>query len=229
VLFKTEEERLMAQKEFKLKQQQTYVLPYGVERAAAFDKAAAQAEIRKRHNLKMEDKILLFAGTLDYAPNAQAVTLLYEKIEPLLRTKLSNFKILICGRNQFPEYGYLKKLHNENIIQAGQVPDIETYFTVTDVFLNPVQNVHGVQTKLFDALNFNLNVVSFKKAANEVPAYLHQKVFMSGEGDYEGFVQNVLATLTVTFDTPEAFYQEFSWERIVANFVTHLKNQEAST
>jgi hypothetical protein len=228
VLFKTEAERILSQAAFKLKTQQTYVLPYGIEPAGNFDKTAAQAEVRERHEIKRAEKILLFAGTLDYGPNAEAVTLLYQKIEPLLRQQLTAYKILICGRNEFPEYGYLKKLENSNIIYVGLVENMDTYFAAADVFINPVQNVHGVQTKLFDALNYHLNVVSFSNAAKGLPDYLLSKVFITPERDYEAFVHNTVLALKPTFATPEAFYNDFSWKTIAAGFATYLNESAAS-
>jgi glycosyltransferase involved in cell wall biosynthesis len=228
VLFKTEAERILSQAAFKLKTQQTYVLPYGIEPAGNFDKTAAQAEVRERHEIKTAEKILLFAGTLDYGPNAEAVTLLYQKIEPLLRQQLTAYKILICGRNDFPEYGYLKKLENSNIIYAGLVENMDTYFAAADVFINPVQNVHGVQTKLFDALNYHLNVVSFSNAAKGLPDYLLPKVFITPENNYEAFAHNTVLALKPTFATPEAFYNDFSWKTIAARFATYLNEYAAS-
>lgn len=222
VIFKTEEEKEFAAREFTLKEANCYVLPYGIEDARPYNRKEGRKFLLEKYGVKEEEKIMLFAGTLDYQPNADAVEKIYSQIEPLLRQKLQTFKILICGRNKFPAFAYLKEFKNDNIIQAGFVENIAPYFTGADVFINPVQNIHGVQTKLFDALNYNLNVVCFEAAAKELPSYLGKKVFVSGDNDFGSFVDNIVQSLKHNFDTPEEFYTDYSWNNIVKNFVSHL-------
>ncbi|MGN6401931.1 MAG: glycosyltransferase family 4 protein, partial [Flavisolibacter sp.] len=156
-----------------------------------------------------------------------AVKKIYFQIEPLLRQKLSAFKILICGRNKFPAFAYLKELKNDNIIQAGFVENVAPYFAGADVFINPVQNVHGVQTKLFDALNYNLNMICFKAAAKELPSYLDDKIFVSDNNDFDSFADNIVQSLKHNFDTPEKFYTDYSWSNIVKKFAMYLKQNHS--
>lgn len=219
VLFKTTSDRSYAVSQYALPPSKTYLLPYGVERSAGFDKDAAKKTLAQKHGFSPDDKILLFAGTLDYEPNAEAVQLLVEQIEPLLLQKLTAFKIMICGRN---ESAILPVPLNDNVIYAGLVEDIQSYFAAADCFLNPVQNVHGIQTKILDALNYGLNVVCFAKAAENLPAYLAPKLFAVTEGDYAGFTNAIVPALSATFDTAEAFYEDFSWEANITDFVNHL-------
>jgi hypothetical protein len=221
-IFKTEEEKEFAIKSFKLKEANCYILPYGIEDARPYNKKESRKFLSDKYGIKEEEKIILFAGTLDYQPNADAVESIYFKIEPLLRQKLSAYKILICGRNVFSAFAYLKEFKNDNILQAGFVENIEPYFAGADVFINSVQNVHGVQTKLFDAFNYNLNTVCFEATAKELPPYLDKKIFISGDNDFDSFADRIVQSLTPNFDTPEEFYTDYSWSNIVREFVNHL-------
>lgn len=222
VVFKTEKEKNIAVQHFHLKRTNCYVLPYGIEDARPYSKIENRKFLSEKHGITNEEKIIVFAGTLDYEPNADAVKKIYFQIEPLLRQKLSAFKILICGRNKFPAFAYLKELKNDNIIQVGFVENVVPYFDGADVFINPVQNVHGVQTKLFDALNYNLNVVCFKAAAKELPSYLKDKIFVSVDNDFDSFADNIVQSVKHNFDTPEEFYTDYSWSNIVKKFVNYL-------
>lgn len=223
VLFKNEQEKQTALANFGLEEKNCYVLPYGVEKPKHYAKEECRKKLSEKYGFSKDEKIILFAGTLDYAPNAQAVKSIYLTIEPLLRQQLNTFKILICGRNQFPAFAYLKELKNDNIIQTGFVKDIETYFGAADVLINPVQNIHGVQTKIFDALNFNLNIVCFDVAIKEMPSYLSQKLFVTDNGDFNSFTNNIINALNYNFATPGEFYNDFSWKNIIKKFVNYLQ------
>jgi len=229
VLFKTREEKEQAIKNFRLKAANCYVLPYGIEKAKPFNKEKSRRFLQEKYGIKADEKIILFSGTLDYAPNANAVQQIYDTLEPLLRKTLPAFKIVICGRNRFQAFAHLKQLKNDNIIQAGFVDAMENYFAGADAFINPVQIVHGIQTKLFDALNYNLNVVCYEAACKELPSYLKTKIFSTASNDYEAFVNNIIKALTYNFDTPDAFYLDYSWKNIIANFAAYLNtNQPAA-
>ncbi|MGZ3895438.1 MAG: glycosyltransferase family 4 protein [Flavisolibacter sp.] len=222
VLFKTEKEKKFALTSFGLKSKNCYVLPYGIEAVKDLNKVAARAFLSKKYGIKEDEKIILFAGTLDYAPNAEAVEKIYRVIAPLLEQKRVACKILVCGRNRFPAFGYLKKLKSAHVIQTGFVPDIAPYFSGSDIFIAPVGNIHGVQTKIFDALNYRLNVVCFASAAEDLPHYLDHKLFVAKDRDYEDFTDNLIKGLNDTFATPEVFYQEYSWNHIINKFVNYL-------
>jgi polysaccharide biosynthesis protein PslH len=225
ILFKSDADKIFAIEQLRVSPAKCYTLPYGIEETVHVDKTAARIFLQNTYNILPEEKILLFAGTLDYQPNADAVECIYNVIEPLLKKEVLKYKIIICGRNVFHSYSYLKNLQNSNIIQAGFVEEIATYFAGADVFINPVQNLHGVQTKLFDALSFNLNVVVFKEAAVNLPAYVNEKVFVSSNGDYGEFSRKIVAATKMNSDTPGAFFTDYSWESIVKKFVNFLEKK----
>ncbi|MDB5196745.1 MAG: glycosyltransferase family 4 protein [Flaviaesturariibacter sp.] len=219
VLFKTTADKAYALREYGLQASKTYVLPYGVEGLPTINKTAAKKILEQKHGIQPNEKLLFFAGTLDYAPNAEAVNLIIEHIEPLLQQKLPAYKIIICGRNK----NHLSFDNNSNIVYVGLVENIHPYFAAADCFISPVRNVHGIQTKILDALNYGLNVICFSKASENFPPYLSPKLFPVAESDYAGFADAIVQSLSATFDTAEAFYEEFGWEVIVKNFVNHLE------
>jgi glycosyltransferase involved in cell wall biosynthesis len=226
VLFKTKRELSWAMKRYKLQKQRCYVLPYGVEPADNNPTETQRGRdfLEDKHDISPGTSILLFTGTLDYQPNADAVEWIYKDLEPALRQTSLKFKILICGRNKFLSYAYLKELKNENIVQVGFVDEIDLYFRGADAFINPVRNIHGIQTKILDALNYNLNIVCFEKAVDELPDYLKPKLFVSPIDNLAKFVELVSKAIESRIDTPIRFYKDYSWKNIVANFAMHLQH-----
>lgn len=227
VLFKTEKDKNYAVRNYHLPERKTYVLPYGINKKKV-DKQKSRKLLEEKYCLQPNEKILLFAATLDYEPNADAVAAIYEWMAPHLCKHLPcPFKIILCGRNKFKQFAYLKQYQHTHVIQAGFVKDIEPYFCGADVFINPVRKVYGVQTKLFDALSYNLSAVAFYESATGLPQYvLDKKLFLANTG--EEFISQIENALHQTNETPSEFYDDFLWENIVNRFAMHLKSLEKS-
>jgi glycosyltransferase involved in cell wall biosynthesis len=215
VFFKTEADIKTAKEKFDLKAEKLFLVPYGVEEKKGVNKAVAKTIIRQRHGIEAEDKILLFAGTLDYAPNADAVVSIAKKLIPLLNEKSFRYKIIVCGRNRFKEFAYLNALQNEQLIMAGETADMETYFESADVFINPVLSGGGVQTKTMDALSYHLNVVCFTAKAAGING-AENKVFPVMDNDWNSFASAVVAASQRTTPTPHTFIEKYNWRTIAA-------------
>lgn len=225
VLFKTEQDKAFAIRHFAIAKEKSFVLPYGINRKSIPDKKTSRQFLEQTYHIAPDETILLFAGTLDYLPNAEAVTAIYQHVLPLLCREMQRFRIIICGRNKEARFDYLKKYRHEQVIQAGFVEDMAFYFSGADVFINPVQKVFGVQTKIIDAIASALNVVAFEEAGAGLPSYLlNEKLFLAGMNRYDDFVQKIREAVSVRKPTPEHFYEEFHWKKIVSNFAERLKS-----
>lgn len=215
VFFKTERDLKIAQEKFGLKTSKLSFIPYGVEEKGAKNKAEAQKIIRFRHGLNDTEKILLFTGTLDYAPNADALVDIHEKLIPLLNKDAFSYKIIVCGRNCFKEFSYLNHLQNEHLILADDVYDVENYFAAADVFINPVLSGGGIQTKTMDALSYHLNVVCFASKAVGISA-AENKLFVVNDGDWTSFASAIILALKESTPTSAAFFETYNWRSIAA-------------
>lgn len=225
VLFKTVADQTYALQHFSLAEEKTHLLPYGVNAAPGKDRKECRGFLEETYHIAPDEKILLFAGTLDYGPNAEAVSAIYQQLTPLLCQHRAKFKILICGRNKLASFSYLKNLQHENVIQAGFVPDIALYFGGADVFINPVRKTFGVQTKIVDAMAMHLNVVAFEQASAGLPLYLlNKKLFLARKNRYDDFVQKILEAVHEEEPTPAIFFEDLNWNVIASNFSKRLKS-----
>lgn len=194
-LFKTEADKQLAIAKFKLNPTRCTIQLYGIDpEEVTPNKNLARSIISKRHNIKDDEKILLFSGTLDYAPNAKAVENIYTEIAPRLTSDNQKVKIIICGRNKDKNFQYLKDLSHPTIIQAGEVEDINQYFAAADVFINPVLLAAGIQTKMIDALSIGCPVVCFNQTALP-PEYKisDKRIFTTENDNWDIFYQNILS------------------------------------
>lgn len=220
ILFKTEEDRNHAVENFGITEDKCLIVPYGIE-----EPTPAQEDIRTKHRIKEDEKLLLFAGTLDYEPNAEAVKNIYEKLVPQLEQLGTSYKVLICGRNKFPSFQYLKNYIHANVVQAGEVEDIAPYFQSADVFINPVLSGGGVQTKIIDALAHNCNVVAFDRCLQGIDSSVAaNKIASVADGDWKSFAQSIQQMQQHKEPTPPGFFHKYSWRSIIANIAPKIRH-----
>lgn len=221
--FISPEDQDFAIRNFGLAPQKCAVITYGIEQKGIplpFDKAALKMSL----GFQESEYLLLFNGTLDYAPNAQAVLNLIDKIVPLLSSHLEHYKIVITGSKAGKELQRQLKGH-PSIVFKGFVEDIDLYYRAADLFLNPVTNDSGVKTKVIESLANNCTVVSFAAGAAGIPKEVcADKLLSVANGDYEAFSREVVAQLKKEHpSTPPAFYECFNWDNIAQKAATLIQ------
>jgi polysaccharide biosynthesis protein PslH len=126
------------------------------------------------------------------------------------------YKIIICGKGLPPAMNALKEYAAKNIIYTGFVEDISLYFKGADVFINPVTEGGGIQTKLVEALGYNLNVVSTHQGSLGMsPAITGNKMKVVEDNDWKSFAAAMAETNNTT-DIPASFFDHFYWENIAS-------------
>lgn len=213
IFFKTEKEKNFAVEHFALDPKNSIVVPYGTVAGRKSEKDEAKALLLQRHGIHTGTGLLLFAGTLDYRPNAQALTALKKKVIPLLNKTGLPYKIIVCGRIVDEAFSYLRNIQDPNLLYAGNVADIASYFAAADAFLNPVVTGGGVQTKMVDALGFNLNVVCFDGMQEGIKG-ADAKIFTAPQNDWQAFTTAIGYALNKNEPTPAAFFEYHNWTNI---------------
>lgn len=178
------------------------------------DKIEAGNIVRKEHQIKEDEAIILFNGALNYGPNANAVKDIIENINPLLLA-YSDFKyrIIICGKGLPKEFNELKNI--QNVIYTGLVPDIELYFKAADIFINPVLGGGGIKTKLVEALGFGTTSISAKTGS--LGCNLEacgDKLVVIKDNDWDAFAKAIVQKLQQPIQTPDSFYKQYYWGNI---------------
>lgn len=227
VLFKTPEDREFAIRHFGLTAVKSIVIPFGLNRAAIplyAEKENAVSLIRKRHDINLNDKILLFTGTLDYQPNANALMILIKEIIPILSLITKQpFKVLVSGRIIYPEYLHLLELHHEHYIYAGDIEDPENYLLAADVFLNPVTEGGGIKVKTMEALAYNLPVISTQHSARGIDlSLIGKKLKVCADNDWPAFCHLITEAWGEETETPPEFYKHYHWNQVILPFLEKI-------
>ncbi len=219
ILFKSVEEMQWGIRHYRVDPGSCMVLPYGIARATPPDRDEAKKIISRRHGIAPGRKILLFAATLDYPPNREAVKAIQAELVPRLGPD-PGYHILVCGRGM-KEAAAMAGIP---LTIAGQVEDIEQYYGVADAVINPVQWGGGVQTKNTDALARHCNLVCFTSMADpELLAAAPGKIFPCPDGDWDGFVRQIASAVSREEPTPDLFFEQYSWEAIIDKLVQRIE------
>jgi glycosyltransferase involved in cell wall biosynthesis len=210
--FKTEEEKNFAIRVYALQEDKCGTIPYGVNSVRMIPDAAQKIKVQYQIT---NEHLFYFNGTLDYAPNREAVERIIDTIHPFLQARSLDFTILISGKNLSPQL--LQKIETvKNIVYLHYVDDVNLLYQASTLFLNPVINDSGVKTKLVEALTNNCTVISAKSGATGIPKDVcGPKLIITRDGDWPAFVAAMLENLSPkTNDISTGFLAYFSWPNI---------------
>ena len=208
-----DEDREYAIREFGLRPEKCITMTYGIEwdRIPTAERiSACREEIRTRYQAGPGETLLFFNGAFNYRPNLKALRIIMDTLNPLLQEQTRFlYKIIICGRDIPAEISNQKL---PNLIFAGFVDDIDSYFQGTDIFLNPITEGGGIKTKLVEALGNNLNAVSTRTGAIGIdPSWCNGKLLLCEDGDWVEFVNLILQASSYKADIPKAYFDQFYW------------------
>jgi polysaccharide biosynthesis protein PslH len=227
VFFKTNEDIQFAIDNGMVKKENAVLVPFGIEiKEMPSDKAEQKKRIYTRHDIPDGATLIFFNGTLDYQPNADALSFILNEINPLLlEDKSFDYRILICGRGLASSFNELKDFADKNIIYAGFVDDVYAYFKAADIFINPVVTGGGVKTKVVEAMGYGTTVVScISGAAGIEISVCGEKIKVVPDNDSGAFITAIKQIKNDPVETPASYYNFYFWGNIVKKLQVLFKN-----
>ena len=194
------------------------IIPYGIYHTTiptAAEKIEAAKSIRTIHSINENELLFMFNGTLDYAPNVDAVKVMMKEIIPQARLTNFAFKIILCG-NRIEADLQKELIAFPEIMYAGYVADIDLYMKGCDAFIQPSAFATGIKTKLVEALANDLFVITTESGARGLQfEYLHQKMKVIKDNDINGFIKSMQEIENKNNShTPADFFNQFYWQNI---------------
>lgn len=222
IFFISEEERDFAVSQWKIDSRKCLEVTFGVDVQQSPVKTESRKPVAAYHRIADDEKILLFNGLLSYAPNLAALITILNDINPyLLREKKFHYKILICGKGLPASMNELKDYADKNIIYAGFVNDIESYFKAADLFLNPVQAGGGIKTKMVEAIGLGTTVISTETGAVGIHrAACGDKLVVVPDDNWQKFADEIITNKSYTSPTPPEYYQHYYWGNVIERALT---------
>lgn len=232
--FTTDQDRQIAIDKFNLSPDKCYLKPYGIDETVLVKPDRKEREgVLARHGINPDDKVFMYFGVLKYLPSIESLSIIIDEIRPRLQKILGdNFKILICGGGLSKEYQHrFDDLRKENIVYAGFVDDINEYIRSSDVVMNPALQGGGIKSKVIEAIGQNKPVVSTAMGATGIDmSVCGSKLQVVVDNNWNQFASTLINALTITDNTPQVFYDKYSWQGIAKNvydiLLASISNQE---
>lgn len=160
---------------------------------------------------------LYFAGRLDYLPNRQGVLWFYQRVWPLVRSRLPEVKWFVVGDS--PELLGPALRRDPGIVLTGQVESTEPYLHPSTLVVVPIALGGGTRFKILEAWAAGKAVVSTTKGAEGLAARHGENIWLANTP--EEFGQAVLCLLSdpelcarVGQEGWETVREHYSWERV---------------
>jgi glycosyltransferase involved in cell wall biosynthesis len=109
---------------------------------------------------------VVFVGSLDWRPNAEAALLLAREIWPRCRALLPGAQLDIVGRNPPPQ---IQALAGHDVIVAGSVPSVQPWLDSAFATAIPLRAGSGTRIKILEAWAAGVPVVATRIAAEGLP------------------------------------------------------------
>jgi glycosyltransferase involved in cell wall biosynthesis len=117
-------------------------------------------------SLLAERKDVVFVGSLDWQPNAEAVVELARDIWPRCRALLPGARLVIVGRNP-PTH--VQELASRDVLVMGSVPSVQPYLDAAFATAIPLRAGSGTRIKILEAWAAGVPVVASEIAAEGLP------------------------------------------------------------
>ncbi|MBI5878480.1 MAG: glycosyltransferase [Chloroflexi bacterium] len=101
---------------------------------------------------------LLYTGSMNYAPNVDAVCWFCEEIFPAIRRARPDAEFVIAGRDPTTEVKALATIDGVRV--TGRVDDMRPYYADAAVFVVPLRAGSGTRLKILEAMAMGLPVVT---------------------------------------------------------------------
>jgi glycosyltransferase involved in cell wall biosynthesis len=94
---------------------------------------------------------LIFAGTLGWGPNREAVDFLLAEIWPLLSMRRADRRLTLVGRDAGAA-AVAAAAADARVVVTGFVPDVRPYLRTASIYICPIRVGGGTRLKVLDAL-----------------------------------------------------------------------------
>ncbi|MEM8709528.1 MAG: glycosyltransferase family 4 protein, partial [Planctomycetota bacterium] len=104
-----------------------------------------------------DDPVLLFEGTMSYAPNIEGSRYLVQKVLPLVQREIPNARVLLIGRDPTPE---LEALAGPDVELTGTVEDVRVHLRRGALLACSLRSGTGLKNKILQSWAMGIPVVA---------------------------------------------------------------------
>lgn len=144
---------------------------------------------------RLDEKAIVFVGTMDYWPNVDGVKWFATSVMPMVRERWPQARFHIVGRNPSKE---VTALASDSVLVSGTVADIRPYLQHAGAVVVPMRVARGVQNKILEAMAMAQPVITAPACASAIGAGAEAGLLQASGS------QAFFAALRVLFDNTAA-------------------------
>ncbi|MFX0132460.1 MAG: glycosyltransferase family 4 protein [Candidatus Hodarchaeota archaeon] len=162
----------------------TFVIPNGVNASKIEIPTIKEKNVLKKKFGLSNKFIILFTGS-NYFPNIEAVKYINNIIRNI---KNENTLFLIAGSVG----DHVKRIKNKNIIYTGFVDNIEPFFKMADIAINPVITGGGTNIKILEYMAYGLPVITTKFGARGLCITNNKNIIISKRTNFSCKIEELI-------------------------------------
>ncbi len=175
---------------------------------------------------------IIFCGSLDYYPNTEAVSWLYEKIWPSVTKQFASCRLLLLGGGKIPNP--LQNLNTDPTVHvAGRVKDLEPYYNIATLSVAPIITGSGTRLKILEAMSYGLPVISTTKGAEGIEYTENLNIVIAQDDQH--FIDAICTLLRdkekgqlIGSAARELIKTKYNWDKVGENLSNFLASFDTS-
>ena len=168
---------------------------------------------------KSEGPSLVFAGSMTWYPNSDAMTLFAERIWPLIKEQIPGIVMNVIG--SYPPAEVVRLSQSDHQFKVlGFVDDVRPYISRASVYVVPIRVGGGTRLKILDAMAMGKAIVSHPIGAEGLYV-IHGKDIVIAE-DPKSFADEVVELVhneakrrALATQARQTVVERYSWQGIV--------------
>ena len=167
----------------------------------------------------------VFTGTMNYWPNADAVTWFAKDILPAIRRRLPGAHFVIVGAN--PDAAVLRLAELDGVTITGRVPDVRPYLAHATAAVVPVRVARGIQNKVLEAMAMARPVITTDAGLTGIAALPGRDVLQADtEAEFAqaciGLASDPSHAAGLGLEARQRIVERFSWTAQLSAFASIL-------
>jgi sugar transferase (PEP-CTERM/EpsH1 system associated) len=167
----------------------------------------------------------VFTGTMDYPPNADAVTWFANEILPEIRRTVPAARFYIVGNS--PSDAVLRLDRIDGVVVTGRVPDVRPYVFHATAAVAPMRIARGIQNKVLEAMALARPVIVTSGALEGIDAAPGEDIILAGDtGAFAAAAVRIIADpasgAAIGAAARQRVLRSYDWDATLRQYGEHL-------
>jgi glycosyltransferase involved in cell wall biosynthesis len=175
------------------------------------------AMVKQQLGLEADEGMVLFFGSLNHGPNAQAVDIILDELAPRLASQADSLKLVIAGLGHEAYLQARQRPLPPHVLFTGFVDDITALIKSADLIIVPILSGSGTRFKIIESAACGRPIISTTVGAEGLDQTAFGELLTICD-DWDSFAQQIQVHLATPrqYTVPVTFQATYDWQQIFA-------------